>query len=305
MPRSLRSLVAHAFSARSVEKFRPRVTQIVNNLVDEMLAHPRPADLVCEFSLPLSAQVIFALLGIPVSLQDDYLAWSETLMGEDKEQIAATYRTVHEYVTGLLATKRTEPCDDLISALVLSCGDRVSEQELVALCAGLLFAGHETTPHAIDVSVLTLLDHPAELSRLRADTSLIAPAVEELLRFSHQGIGIPAARVTTEEVSIGGATIPAGQVVLTVNYAANRDPAVFPDPARLNLARPVAAHLAFGAGTHYCLGAQLVRVEFQEALRALLWRLPGLRLAVPLRQLRFRQRMMLSNLHELPVTWAD
>jgi cytochrome P450 len=304
----LRKLVAAAFTARRVERLRPQVADMVAELIDGLLAGPCPADLVSGFSLPLPVRVICEMLGVPASDLDKFHGWSDTMMGDwnrDQEEMAAAFTAMSEYMAGLIALKREQPGDDLMTALIAARdgSDRLSEDELVRLCVGLLLGGHETTANQINVSLLTLLENPAELDRLRADAELIPGAVEELLRFGQLGNGVPPARITTEEVSLGGFTIPAGEVVLTLSNAANRDPAVFSEPGRLDLSREAGLHMTFGAGVHHCLGAQLARMELQEALRGLLWRLPGLRLAVPAEQLRFKARMLINSLHELPVSW--
>jgi cytochrome P450 len=183
-------------------------------------------------------------------------------------------------------------------------GDRLSETELVNLCFGLLIAGHETTANQINMFLLTLLHFPEEYERLVASPELVPQAVEELMRFvqlGEGGVGLP--RVTTEAVELGGVTIPAGSVVLTSFAAANRDESVFADADRLDLKREVSQHLGFGAGAHHCLGAQLARMELQEALSGLLRRLPGLHIAVPDSQLTFKSGMIVRSLETLPVTW--
>lgn len=154
---------------------------------------------------------------------------------------------------------------------------------------------------------VALCRHPAELARLRADPGLIPVAVEELLRFVQiAGKGsIPPARVTREQVHLGGVTIPAGEAVLPLMNVANRDPAAFPDPNRLDLLREPKTHVTFGAGTHHCLGAQLARMELQEGFRGLLTRLPGLRIAVALDEIEFREGHLLASMRQLPVTWDD
>jgi len=201
--------------------------------------------------------------------------------------------------------KRARPAEDLMTALIAARdqADRLSEQELTVMGCTLLVAGHETTANQISLSLLVLLNHPAELGKLRADPGLIPGAVEELLRYTRLSGGLPLARVTMEEVELGGVTIPAGEVVLPLYSAANRDPSVFSDPDRLDVSRPPAGHLAFGAGAHHCVGAQLARLELQEAFRGLLGRLPGLRLARPAAELRFKPGKTVRSLRELPVTW--
>lgn len=308
----LRKLVAGAFTERRMQALRPRVTALVNALLDELIAGPRPADLVHAFSLPLTAGVICQLLGVPAADLGMFHGWSDTLFGDwnrTEEEMLPAYQAITGYMAGLIAGKRAAPADDLITVLIAARdeGDRLSGDELVRFCFGLLMAGHETTASQINMSLVALWQHPAELARLRADPALIPGAVEELLRFI-QATGraaVPLARITREEVRLGGVTIPPGEVVLPFMHAANRDPAAFPDPDRLDLGREPRAHVRFGAGVHHCLGAQLARMELQEAYRGLLTRLPGLRLAVPVAEIRYKKNMFINSMHELPVTWDD
>jgi cytochrome P450 len=305
----LRKLVASAFTARRVAAMRPRVASIVDELLDALLSGPQPADLASGFSLPLPARVICEMLGVPAEDTERFHAWSDTVMGDwqrDSEEIMAALIELFGYFGRLIALKRSQPTNDLTSALITARddADRLSEDELTVLCCTLLIGGHETTANQINLSLLLLLDHPAELAKLRADPSLIPGAVEELLRFSRLG-GLAPTRVTTEDADIGGVTIPAGEEVIPLFASANRDPSVFPDPERFDVSRDAANHLSFGAGVHHCVGAQLARVELQEAFRGLIGRLPGLRLAVPASDLRFKPGMAIHSLRELPVRWDD
>jgi cytochrome P450 len=304
----LRKLVASAFTARRVEALRPRVAAIVDGLLDAILARPQPADLVSGFSLPLPVRVICEMLGVPAEDIDLFHGWAETLIGDwqrDSGEMLTAMTELYGYLARLIEIKRARPADDLMTALIAvrDQTDRLSESELTILGCTLLVAGHETTANHISLSLLVLLEHPAELGKLRADPGLIPGAVEELLRYVWLGGGAPLARVTTEEVELGGVTIPAGQIVMPLYAAANRDPSVFGDPDRLDVSRAPAAHLAFGAGAHHCVGAQLARLELQEAFRGLLSRLPGLRLAVPTEQVRFKPGKIVRSLRELPVSW--
>jgi cytochrome P450 len=306
----LRKLVAKAFTARRVETMRPRAAQIVNDLLDDMVAGPRPANLVSGFSLALPVRVICELLGVPVQDQRKFRDWSDALVSTtdiSMDEVMTAVLALADYFAGLIAHKRAEPADDLMSALIAArdSTDRLSENELVTLCITLLVGGHETTANQIVMSLITLLvAYPGELARLRADESLIPGAVEELMRFVQLGGGgFPVGRVATEDVQLGTVTIAAGEMVLPFMVTANRDQSEFPEPDRLDLSRESRTHMSFGFGVHHCLGAQLARMELQEAFRGLLGRLPGLRLAVPLEQLRFKDKMLLYSLHELPVTW--
>jgi cytochrome P450 len=307
----LRRLVAGAFTARRVEQLRPRVIALVSELLGAMAAGPRPADLISGFSLTLPVRVICELLGVPPQDQEQFQEWSGNLISGTNvslEEVMAAVGSLAGYFAELIAAKRAAPADDLMTALIAARdeGDRLSEQELVNLCVTLLVGGYETTANQIVMSLLTLLANPGEMARLRADLSMIPEAVEELMRFVQLSKGgLPPGRVTTEAVELGGVLIPAGAMVLPFFNAANRDSGEFPDPDRLDLSRGPRGHVAFGAGVHHCLGAQLARLELQEAFTGLLTVLPGIRLGVPLSELRFREKLALYSLHELPVTWDD
>jgi cytochrome P450 len=305
----LRKLVASAFTARRVEALRSRVAAIVDGLIDAMAGRPQPADMVTDFSLPLPAQVICEMLGVPAEDTGQFHAWSDTILADwqrDPDEILTALAGLYGYFVTLIEGKRARPADDLISALIAARddADRLSEHELTVMCCTLLIGGHETTANQINVSLLLLFDHPGEVAKLRADPGLIPGAVEELLRCSRLG-GLPPARMTTKAVQIGGAVIPAGEQVMPLLGTANRDPSVFTDPDRLDVTREAASHLTFGAGVHHCLGAQLARVELQEAFRGLIGRLPGLRLAVPASDLEFKPGMAIHSLRELPVRWDE
>jgi len=305
----LRKLVASAFTARRVEALRPRVAAIVSQLIDAMTGRPQPADLVASFSLPLPAQVICEMLGVPAADLEQFHAWSDAIIGDwqrDSDEIMTAAVELYGYFVTLIENKRAQPADDLTTALIAARddADRLSEHELTAMCCGLLIAGHETTANHINLSLLLLLDHPGQMAALRADPGLIPTAVEELLRCTRLG-GLPPARVTTDDIQLGGVVIPAGELVIPLYSTANRDPSVFTSPDRFDVTREAASHLAFGAGVHYCLGAQLARVELQEAFRGLIGRLPGLRLAIPASDLEFKPGMAIHSLRELPVRWGE
>jgi cytochrome P450 len=209
---------------------------------------------------------------------------------------------MYHYFTGLLAAKRRSPTDDLVSALIAARDDEDSldERELIAMLFLLLIAGHETTTNLIASGTLALLSQPAELARLRASPALLPAAVEELLRYANP-LNHATERFTLEPVSIGGVTIPAREWVLCVTSSANRDPARFTDPDRLDLGRDASGQLAFGHGIHYCLGAPLARLEGEIAFGALLARFPALSLAVPASSLRWRPSSLIHGLESLPV----
>jgi cytochrome P450 len=307
----LRKLVSSAFTGRRVQDMRPQVIHIVDELLDGLVAGTRPVDLVGNFSLQLPIRVICDMLGVPSEDQEQFRGWSDSLIGDwgrDPEETTAAMNAIFAYFTELIELKRKQPADDLMTALIAARddGDRLSEDELVRFGTVLLVAGHETTANQISMSLVTLLAHPEELVRLHADMDLLPAAIDELMRFVQlRPSGVQLGRVTTEEVRLGGVTIAKGEMVLPFFQAANRDPRAFEDANRLDIGRAEGAHLSFGGGLHYCLGAPLARLELQEAFHGMLTRLPGLRLAVPAEELRFKTNHAFYSALELPVTWDD
>jgi len=299
----LRRLVNKAFTARHVERLRPRITAITAGLLDAMSAQ-REVDLLASFAFPLPITVICELLGIPVADRDDFRKWSASIISDavSPEVFQADATAMVRYFRALLAAKRRRPADDLLSALVTARdeGDRLQENELVSMAFLLMLAGHETTVNLIASGMLALLLNPAELDRLRADPALIGGAVEELLRYVSP-VNHATYRVTAEPVEIGGACIGTGEVVVVGLSSADRDPCRYADPERLDLGRDSSGHLAFGHGIHYCLGAPLARLEAEIAFGALLDRFGSMRLAVPADSLRWRPSTLIPGLEALPV----
>ena len=299
----LRKLVNKAFTARRVQRLRPRITAITAGLLEDMSTRTE-ADLLASFAFPLPITVICELLGVPAGDRDDFRAWSATIVSNTAAPgvFQAHATAMIRYFTALLAAKRREPGDDLLSALVAARDeeDRLSENELVSMVFLLLVAGHETTVNLIASGVLALLLNPAELARLRAEPALIGGAVEELLRYVNP-VNHTTFRCAAEPVEIGGVRISRGDPVLVALSGANRDPARFGDPDRLDLGRDSAGHLAFGHGIHYCLGAPLARLEAEIAVSALLARFGSISLAVPAESLRWRPSTLIHGLESLPV----
>ncbi len=209
------------------------------------------------------------------------------------------------YIQNLIAARRADPGGDLVSALVLAeeAGDRLNEEELLAMIFLLLVAGHETTVNLIGNGTLALLEHPDQMEKLRKDPTLIRTAVEEMLRF-YSPVETATERYAREDVKVGGATIPRMPGPRAAIASANRDERQFPNPDALDIAREPNRHLAFGQGSHFCLGASLARLEGQIAIRTLLDRVPRLRLAVAPGALRWRRGLVLRGLEVLPVAFG-
>ncbi|WP_443155000.1 cytochrome P450 family protein [Nonomuraea sp. KM88] len=288
----LRRLVSREFTARRVESLRPRIQEIVDALVSGL---PEEFDLIERFAYPLPVQVISELLGVPAADRGTWRSWAADLTAPDLEKVAAGARGLVGHMSRLIDAKRADPGDDLLSGLIRvqeADGDRLADEELISMSISILMAGHETTVGLISQSVWLLLTR-------RLDPGDISDAVEEFLRFTGSA-EIAVLRYTLEPVEIGGVTIPRGEAVQVVYAAANRDPRRFDQPGRLDLRRADNAHLAFGHGIHYCLGAALARCETQIALATLLDRFPGLTLSVPASEIGWQPGMKRA-LTSLPV----
>ena len=299
----LRKLVNKAFTARRVQELRPRITAITAGLLDDMSTR-REVDLLASFAFPLPITVICELLGVPVADRDQFRAWSATIVADtvSSEVFQAHATAMTGYFQALLAARRREPADDLLSALVAARDeeDRLSENELLSMAFLLLVAGHETTVNLIASGMLALLLNAGELARLRADPSLLNGAVEELLRYVNP-VNNATFRFTGEPVELDGVPIGPNEVVLVSLSGANRDPSRYADPDRLDLGRDGGGHVAFGHGIHYCLGAPLARLEAEIAFRGLLERFGSMTLAVPADELRWRPSTLIHGLESLPV----
>ncbi|MBM4270244.1 MAG: cytochrome P450 [Deltaproteobacteria bacterium] len=279
----LRRLVSKAFTPRVIERLRARTEELVATLLDDMARRPDP-DLIRDLADPLPLLIIGELLGVPVEDRARLKSWSNDAVGildplQAEGGIAGIVRAFDElrtYLHDVFADRRAHPREDLVSNLVAveEQGDVLSEVELDSLCLLLLVAGNETTTNLIGNGVLALLNHPAERRRLQDDPSLAKSAIEEMLRYDSP---IQATdRVVLEPLELHGRRLAKGDVVGLLLGAANRDPARFADPDRLDVGREDNAHLAFGHGVHFCLGAQLARLEGQIAITRLLERFPDL-----------------------------
>lgn len=298
----LRRMLTAEFMVKKVEAMRPEVQRLTDDLLDRMTAGRNSADLVAEFALPLPSLVICLLLGVPYDDHEFFQERSRLLLSlrSTAEEVRGAQEDLRGYLTRLAESKRREPDDGIVSRLVAR--GELDDEEVSSMGRLLLIAGHETTANMTALSTLALLRNPGQLKRLREDPSLIKGAVEELLRYLtivHNGLP----RVATEDITVGGRTIRAGEGVLCTLNSANRDDDVFPGGDALDVGRDARRHIAFGFGVHQCLGQPLARVELQIAVETLLRRLPDLRLAIPFEDVRFRHDMGIYGVHALPVAW--
>ena len=303
----VRSLVNKAFTPRRVAALRPRIEAIAA----ELLAAPARAgalDVIGDLSGPLPAIVIAELLGVPSKDHRLFRQWAADLVsftgaiGSDEdpdERFNRGYRPLADYLKGVIAERRAEPRDDLISAMVVAQEDRdaLSDEEMLATSVLLLIAGHETTTNLIGNGMLALLQNPDQLARLRAEPELLKSAIEEMLRYDSPVQG--TARVALEDVEVGGVAVRKGALLFTAVGAANRDPEVFESPDRFDVGRRENRHLSFGFGAHFCLGAPLARLEAEVAFQALFERFPNPKLASE--KLERRPSPILRGLLALPL----
>jgi cytochrome P450 len=310
----LRRIVSQAFAPRRIEALRPRVAQIVDSLLDKIVPQGR-SELMRDFAIPLPMTVVCELLGVPEADHGRVLDWTQVIRTsgssrrspqEERAAVQEAQLKLHHYLADLVKAKRMRPGDDIIGALIDAYDQdaALSEAELVTTTFLLLFAGHQTTADFIGNATLALLAHPEQLELLRTTPAMLPSAIEELLRFDGP-LPVASPRIATEDVEYQDVCIPRGSIVGVVINSANHDPAQFAEPDRLDLRRVRGPHLGFGHGVHYCLGVSLARMEAQIGLGALLRRLPGLRLAVPVGEVRrLPAASPFRGLLELPVTFA-
>jgi cytochrome P450 len=304
----LRRMLTKDFTVRRVNALRPEIEKSANEFIDTMVAGGGPADLVQAYALPVPSLVISLLLGVPYSDHQFFQDITGVLMSRtaSEQETRQAQGKIFGYLYELVARKESEPDDALISRLIreyLPTGELA--RETIAMNSFILLnAGHETTANMIGLGTLALLENPDTLARVRdtEDPRVISSAVEELLRYLTIVHSL-VARVAKEDIEIGGTLVRAGEGLIMNLPAANRDPAFLNDPDTLDIDRNSRGHMAFGHGVHQCLGQTLARAELEIALPTLLRRLPNLRLAVPIEQIRFRGDMSIYGVHELPVAW--
>lgn len=306
----LRRLIGKVFNTRLVEEMRPRIQEIVNELIKQ-IEEKGDLDIIADFAKPLPVTVISQILGIPVEDRYQLKQWSHWLgyifdpmkASDISSQLTQSIVEFREYLTELIAKRRQKPENDLITALIQARDeqDKLSEEELLVTCMLLFASGEETTVNLIGNGVLSLLRHPDQLEKLRQKPSLIQSAVEELLRYESP-LQI-SGRTAIENIEIGGKLIKKGPPVFLILGAANRDPAQYHNPDQLDITRPNNNHFAFGDGIHYSMGAALARTQGQIAINTLVQKLPNLKLQT--NKLEWRENIFLRGLKKLPINFDN
>ncbi len=305
--RRLRDLVHKAFTPKRIQSMANRITTITDELLDKA-ERQNKVDLVADFALPIPLVIISEMLAVPEADRMAFHKLTSAFLESTTSGLLHTAMSygkltkIIRYFEELIAARRQDPGDDLLSALIAAeeAGDRLSQDELVGMLFLLLLAGHETTVNLIASGALALLEHPAELEQLRADPALWDSALEELLRYTNP-VELSTPRYAKETFSWHGVEIPSGHRILVGIGSANRDETVFPEPDRVQITRSPNKHLAFGLGIHYCLGAPLARMEGKVALQSLIERFPRLTLAQPPESLTWRSSTLVRGLKALPV----
>ncbi|MBB4683904.1 cytochrome P450 [Amycolatopsis jiangsuensis] len=302
----LRRLLTGQFTVRRMQQLEARIREIAVEHLDAMRAAGNSGDVVPAFALPLPSLVICELLGVDYADRAEFQERTAVALNLTKpeEERQAASEAIQGFMRGLVAYKREHPADDLLSGLIHGDAEpALTEEELVDIATVLLGAGHETTANMLALATFALLEHPDQLALVREDPSVLDNGVDELLRYLSI-IHIGPTRVATEEITVAGTTIAAGDTVLISVPQANRSAEHWPQPERLDLTRPRTSHLAFGHGVHQCLGQQLARSELRVGLAELVTRLPDLHLALDPGEVSLRTDMLVYGVHSLPVTWS-
>ncbi|MFE3455608.1 cytochrome P450 [Nonomuraea sp. NPDC059194] len=297
----LRRLMTGRFTVQRMNRLRPRVEQIVTDTLDALEQRPRPADLVEEFALPIPSLVICELLGVPYAEREEFQHASAKILSltTTVEEQEATLIRLAGYLAELIARKRAEPGEGLLDDLL---DTDLTDDELIGVAVLMLIAGHETTANMLSLGTLLLLHHPEQLALVRQSPEAAKTAVDELLRYLSI-VDVGMYRRAGTDLELNGQVIPEGDFVTCSLASANRDPALLDRPDELRVTRPKTPHVAFGFGPHQCIGQNLARMEMEIAYPALFRRLPGLRLAVPLEKVPFKNDMAIYGVHRLEVEW--
>jgi cytochrome P450 len=301
----LRRLLTGQFTVRRMRALESWLTDVAAEHIAAMRAGGTEADLVPSYALPIPSLAICELLGVDYADRETFqkntaIALNSTSTDEDRARAGGE---LYAFIAALVAAKREQPADDLLSGLVHEADPPLTDAQLVDVALVLLGAGHETTANMLSLGAYALLQNPDQLAALRAEPELIDRAIEELLR-ELSIIQLGVTRIATETMALGDVEIPAGATVVIATPEVNRDPRHWTDPDRLELDRERAPHLAFGHGVHQCLGQQLARVEMRVGFRELFTRLPDLRLAVSPADVPLRNDMLIFGVHSLPVAWG-
>ncbi|MEU0423616.1 cytochrome P450 [Streptomyces canus] len=303
----IRRMVTGAFAVKRIEAMRPAVQRMTDDLIDEMLAGPKPVDLVEALTLPLPSLVICELLGVPYEDHDFFQANSKVGLRRDvtAEAVRAAFGEIYQYLSGQIDAKLADPADDMLSELAarVRSGD-LTHHDATMLGVLLLGAGHETSANMLALGILAFLVHPDQLAVVRDtdDPKLLASAADEMLRYLtvvHNG----QRRLALEDLEIGGRPIRAGEGVIMPGATGNWQADVFPEPERLDVRRDARRHMAFGFGIHQCLGQPLARLELQVVYHTVFRRIPTLRRATGLDKVPFKDDGIVYGVYELPVTW--
>lgn len=298
----LRRKLTGTFTVRRMKQLEEHIIEVVERQLDEMTRLTPPVDLVKEFALPVPSLVICEMLGVPYEDRETFQANSAKFMVREQslDEKMAAFGAMMGYLGELVTRKRAEPTDDILSDLARD--EDLAIDELTGIAFLLLLAGHETTANMLGLGTFALLEHPEQAAELRAHPDLMSDAVEELLRYL--SVADIFYRYATEDLELGGETIPKGSTVVVSLLAANHDPKRFENPDTLDFHRGGGGRVAFGHGIHTCIGQQLARIEMRAGFAGLLRRLPTLALAIPADQVKLRTDMNIYGVHELPVTWT-
>jgi cytochrome P450 len=302
-----RRLLMGEFTVKRVRAMRPRIQELVDECVTRMLREGGPADLVQALSYPVPAHVVTDMLGMPYADRETVDRCTKLTLnpaaGDDERSAAGA--ELRALFAAWVARKEQDLGDDLLSRVIIRYREagQYDRRQMAGMAGALLSGGHETTANMISLGAMALLRHPDQLAQLRDDPSRMPAAVEEFLRFFSPLSEFAGYRVALADIEIGGVLIRAGDGLIALGSAANRDGAVYDRPDELDVGRDAHNHVAFGYGMHQCLGQNLARLELEIALATLFRRIPGLRLAVPPAELRFKDHATIYGLYDLPVTW--
>jgi cytochrome P450 len=299
----LRRRLTGAFTVKRMKMLEEHIVDVAERQLEKLARLTPPVDLVEEFALPVPSLVICELLGVPYEDRETFQSNTAKFLVKDQpmDEKMAAYGAMTEYLAQLVTRKRAIPDEDILSDLARQ--EDLTVEELTGCAFLLLLAGHETTVNQLALGTFALLEHPEQMAALRADPELIPDAVEELMRYL--SVADIFYRYATEDIELGGETIPEGSTVVISLLTANRDPRRFENPDTLDVRRKARGHLSFGHGIHQCLGQQLGRIEMRAGFGGLLRRFPTLRLAVPADEVPLRTDMNIYGVHALPVTWTE